>query len=242
VAEVYALKEAGLDMDLAKSPNRGVYRSPRWVKDIKFHRTESDELTLAYPAHKNADLFIQAIQEAPEWESAPVMEYREVLVDDVADLLEPVLPQEPELTMDPATPAFKRAAVVKMDPEKKPFDFMSNRPVPRAKPAEIEQVQEIVKPVAESVAFTPSRLIELMTASETSQSVINGLRHSILEHRAQRIAENIAAMKKTTRNDKPSLSTVQAEEIQWRHVPITDLAVKFAVSLVFVLISSFLSG
>jgi hypothetical protein len=239
VAEVYALKEAGLDMDLAKSSNQGIYDIPRWVKDIKLYKTDSGELALAYPAYKTADDFIQAIQTAPEWESVPEFapaEQDELLVEERPDLLEPVLPVEPVPTMDPATPDFKRAAVVKLDSEKKPFDFMSNRPVPRTKPVEAEKVEETFSSEELSVnppSPVPSRLAELMLASQTSQTAVNGLRHTVLEHRAHRIANEIAALQSSIRLKRQAApSAAQVEEVKWRHVPIPSLDVKFAVSIV----------
>jgi hypothetical protein len=234
VAEVYALKEAGLDMDLAKLPNKGIYDIPRWVRDIKLHKTASGELALAYPGYRNAEEFLQIIQSAPDWESTPVEE-REVPVEEAEDLLEPILPAEAAPTMDPATPDFKRAAVVKIDPEKKPFDFMSNRPVPRSKPVEpvepekVEEVLEVDTFVAEPVAATPSRLAGLVSAFETSQSALSELRHAVLEQRAQRIADNLAALQILKRQNKTSPSAAQTEEVKWRHASITDNAVKFAV-------------
>jgi hypothetical protein len=240
VSEVYALKEAGRNMDLAKLPNRGIYDVPEWVKDVKHYKTENGEVALAYPEGKSAEQFLLAMQDLPEWDSAVGLEGEDVLVEeevlvDGADLLEPVSPPEAIPTMDPATPAFKRAAVVKIDAEKKPFDFMSNRPVPRAKPVEVEAIEEVVEveqPREEALAPVSSRLTELMTAIETSQSVVHSLRHTILEHRAQRIADEIAAVRAITsrKTTSPSTTTL-VEGVKWRHVPITDLAVKFAVSI-----------
>jgi hypothetical protein len=225
-------------MDLAKLPNRGVYDSPGWVRKIKLHRTESGELALAYPKYKSAEAFIKVMQSTPEGESAQTLEgEEEVLLDEAEDLLDPVLPQEPAPIMDPATPAFKREAVVKIDPTKKPFDFMSNRPVPRAKIVETAPVEEVEveEPAVEANPPPPSRLTELMSIFEKSQSAVNGLRHTVLEHRAQRLADDIAALRKAARSTKSSSSSSAAhvEEVKWRHVPITDNNVKFAVSHFF---------
>lgn len=227
---MYALKEAGLDMDLAKLSNKGVYDIPKWVRDIKLHRTANGELALAYPKYKSAEEFLRVIQTTPDWESAPGGGEAEILLEEAEDLLESVLPSETVPTMDPATPEFKRAAVVKIDPEKKPFDFMSNRPVPRAKPVEAEKAEERVEAqvsVADPIAPTPSRLAELESAFATSQSALSELRHAVLQHRAQRIAGNLAGLQIP---NKPSPSMIGAEEVKWRHVPLTDNAVKFAVS------------
>lgn len=231
------MKEAGLDMDLAKLPNRGVYNVPKWVQKIQLHKTESGKLALVYPKGKTAAKFLEAMQRTPRWDpTEPVTEEADVLVDEAADLLDPVLPQEPVPTMDPATPAFKREAVVKIDPENKPFDFMSNRPVPRAKPVETAKTEEAVvieEPIAEPAvpAPAPSRLAELAAAYEASRSAVSDLRHTVLEHRAQRLADDIAALRSAAGHGKSSSSTPQVEELKWRHVPVTNINLKFATSL-----------
>ncbi|KAF1842548.1 actin-domain-containing protein [Cucurbitaria berberidis CBS 394.84] len=224
VAEVYALKQAGRDMDISKFPNRGVYDPPRWVKDIKLSRTDSGELALAFPRYKSAEQLLQAMQAAPEWESAQADE--ELLIDEAAHL------QEQEPVMDPDTPAFKRAAVVKMDAEKKPFDFMSNRPVPRAKPiqkANVDEVAATQEPALSEQTPAPSPLAELTSAIETSQSAISQLCHSVIEHRAQRLTDDILALRKAAKQDKSDSVAPKIEDAKWRHVPITDLAIKFAL-------------
>jgi len=236
VAEVYTLKEARLDLDLAKLPNRGIYDVPRWVKDIKLQKAKNGRLILAYPGSKSAEDFLKALQSAPEWDAAAV-EGEELLVDGAEDLLEPVLPAEAVPTMDPETPAFKREAVVKIAPEKKPFDFMSNRPVPRTKPAEstepakVEEVLEVETPAAEPVDSTPSRRDGPASTIDKSQLDVHNSRHAALphteEHRVQPLADNPPVPKLP--NKSPS-SGIQVEEVQWRHAPVNDSAIKFAVS------------
>jgi actin-related protein 6 len=245
VAEVYTLKEAGLDPDLAKLPNRGVYSSngsPPWVNGIKLRTNDRGELILAYPPYTSAEQILEMMQRAPEW--APEQPFEEddlladegdVLVEEAADLLDPVLPQETVPTMDPETPAFKRAAVVKIDPEKKPFDFMSNRPVPRAKPAETEKVEEVLEVERQSSqpsVPSPSRIAELVKAFETSQTALSDMRQTVLEHRAQRLIDDIAALRRAVRQSTPS--TFGAAEVKWRQMPVTDLTIKFAVGLLHV--------
>ena len=233
VAEVYALKEAGMDMDLAKLPNRGVYDKPQWIENVKLCKTDSGEFALSYPRYRNAEDLLKVIQSAPEWDSAQEIEQDELLVDEAEELLGPALQPEPTPVMDPATPVFKRAAVVKMDPEKKPFDFMSNRPVPRAKPVaadKVGEVVEVVEPVVQPAAPL-SRLAELTSAFEASTSAISELRHTVFTHHAQKLVDDIAAPRKAARSSNSSSSTPeQVEEVKWRHVPLNDLNLKFAVS------------
>ncbi|KAG9206966.1 hypothetical protein G6514_000257 [Epicoccum nigrum] len=221
VAEIYTLKQAGMDLDLSKLPNRGVYRCPSWAKNIKLYNTPNGELALAFPEYRSAEQFVKIIQDTPEWESyePETLEEDELLVEDV---VAPVVPDAAAAlpVMDPATPEYKKAAVVKQDPDKV-FDFMSNRPVPRAKPAEtpvetsaeavveeVVQVEEVVPVEAPSPA-TPSRHVELETRAQTLSDAVTALRQE-----AHLNAANTAS---------------QVNEIMWRHVPLTDNDVKFAL-------------
>lgn len=241
VAEIYALKQAGLDMDLSKFANRGVYDRPRWVKDIKLVKTESGELALAFPQHKSLDNLLEAMQTAPSWEAEPA-ESDELLVEEfVEDLGDAGLAQEQVQTMDPDTPAHKRAAVVKMDGENKPFDFMSNRPVPRAKPVEAPVQEAVVEEVVVQETTPPqsaqdapqTKLLDHAADPEPVNQIAppaaSESRHAILEERAQRFAADFAALKNSVQQSSRKSSALKTEETKWRHVPVTDINVKFAV-------------
>lgn len=226
VAEIYTLHKASLNLDLAKSPNQGIYDVPAWVGDIRLHSTGSGELLVTLPEHVSVEEFIQVMQVAPEEEDvSPAQPGAEddLLVEEGGDLIEPVP------TMDPATPEFKRAAVVKVDTGKKPFDFMSNRPVPRAKPVEPAKVDEVIEaqqPKAEPVPSPASaHLSELVTKSEASQSAVSELQRSVLEHRAHRIADS-----STSARESADHTPVPQADVKWHRVPIVDNALKFAVS------------
>ncbi|KAG9191888.1 hypothetical protein G6011_10622 [Alternaria panax] len=233
VAEIYALKQAGLDMDLSKFANRGVYDRPRWVKDIKLVTTESGELALAFPEHKNLQDLLATIQTAPAWE-AEQAEPDELLVEEVVEELEGANhPQEQVPTMDPETPAYKRAAVVKQDAEK-PFDFMSNRPVPRAKPTEEQVKQSVVEEVVVQETASSQNTSDVALNTSAAHSVIapeaaSESRHAVLEERAQRLAADFAVLKKAVQQSRGQSSANKAEETKWRHIPVTDIDVKFAL-------------
>jgi actin-related protein 6 len=234
VAEIYALRAAGQGLDLASSPNRGIYDVPPWVKDIKLCRTKKGNFVLAYPENKSAKQFLKAMQAVPELETEESVAEQDLLVEEAQDLLEPVLLSESAPTMDPATPTFKRAALVKQDPDKKPFDFMSNRPVPRVKPVESEKIvekAEVDTLVVEPTAPSPSRIAELASAFEKSQTAVDGPGKTVRELRAQRKVKQVAALPSASGSGKVSPSVAPGEEVKWRHVPFPDIAVKFAVSL-----------
>lgn len=226
VAEIYTLRQAGLDLDMANSANRGVYKRPNWVKDIKLYRTDSGELALAFPQYKSAEHFIKIMQSTPSWEPAPA-EDDELLVEEGAEAVAPEVPAA-EPVMDPDTPAFKRAAIVKQDPDKKPFDFMSNRPVPRAKPVEAPVVEEAVVTVETSEQIPPA-VVTVVGVKEASPAA-NAPRHDDIAERAQRLADEISAIQKTLRSNKTS-SAPQVDSVKWRHAEIADDALKFAVSI-----------
>lgn len=232
VAEVYVMKQAGLDMDFSKLANRGVYDAPRWIKDIKLVKSESGDVALAFPQHKSLEQLLETMQSAPVWEPAAV-EPEELLVDEVDDVVESV--EQP--TMDPDTPAHKRAAVVTTDADTKPFDFMSNRPVPRSKPVQEPAAEEVV--VEEVVVETPtSTLVETAVTAkpepvkETPAATASQLQHSILEEKAQQLAKDFAALKRAVQQARTSASAVKPEETKWRQIPVTDVDLKFAVSAI----------
>lgn len=212
VAEVYTLNEAGFSMDLAALPNRGVYPRPAWVKKIKLTRAENGDLTLAFPQFGSPEKFIQILQSAPETEAYDPVEEDEELVE---ELVEPIVPGAAEPVMDPATPAFKRAAMVKQDEDKKPFDFMSNRPVPRAKSTEAPGVEEVVEEVVET-AVDP--VIEEVIQPVAGQ-VTPAKKPSVVAEEPQNLADKVAKIRQ-----------VEVDEVKWRHAPIADINIKFAVS------------
>ncbi|KAH9872044.1 hypothetical protein J1614_006304 [Plenodomus biglobosus] len=242
VAEVFALRHAGLDMDLSKLPNGGVYEAPRWVQDIKLYKTDSGELALAYPQHKSAEEFLNILQTAPRLEES-VPETDDLLVDGAeaeaeaeaglkaTDVPEAVALQEQLPTMDPETPAFKRAAVVKVDAEKK-FDFMSNRPVPRAKPTEQQEPIEEAKaeePVAaEVIVEEATNLSSSSSASSESTPIEPTTPPTAPAPEEVALTDAHASIPTATEvQTGPDTSTIEA--IKWRSVRIDNLALKFAL-------------
>lgn len=225
VAEIYTFKQAGLDLDLSKLPNRGVYKRPSWVKNIKLYNTTNGELALAFPEYRNAEQFIKIIQDTPKWDAfePETLDEDELLIEDV---VEPVVPEAPAAVpvMDPATPDYKKAAVVKQDADKK-FDFMSNRPVPRAKPVEPHNEVPEAPVIDEDVQVEQFVSVEPVHATSTPAHS----RHAELDTRAQRLTEAITALRKEARLDVENTAS-QVNEVMWRHVPLTDNHVKFAVS------------
>ena len=222
VAEIYTFKQAGLDLDLSKLPNRGVYKRPSWIKNIKLYKSENGELALAFPEYKNAEQFIKVIQSTPDFDAfePELPEEDELLVEDVVESVAPEAPAAVPV-MDPATPEYKKGAIVTQNPDRKPFDFMSNRPVPRAKPVENSSlstpvIEEVVK-VEDVVPVQPTHLSPVLS------------RHAELETQTQSLADAITALRKEARLNSER-STSHVNEVLWRCVPLNDNDLKFAVS------------
>ncbi|KAJ4305086.1 hypothetical protein N0V90_000616 [Kalmusia sp. IMI 367209] len=247
VVEIYALKQAGKDLDISKQANRGIYDAPQWLKDVKIQKDGDANFVLAFPSGISLETLLREVQRVPETPLASEilgegME-QELLADEGGSVT--IEEPSPPPTMDPATPAFKRAALVKEDPDKKKFDFMSNRPVPRTKPTEpvaevVETIQDAVEePAATSKPAPSSSTIDIDIASASSSSAISEMRHAVLESAAHSAEQNVSAIRDALRDSMTSFSVkappraekFDAEaEARWRHVPLTDAETKFALS------------
>ncbi|KAF1953581.1 hypothetical protein CC80DRAFT_494478 [Byssothecium circinans] len=235
VVEIYTLKQARKELDVSAAPNRGIYNPPKWIKDVKLQKTSTGEFGLAFPAKRSVDGLLRRMQHVPEYspqQQAPAE-------DDLIVEEDEVVVEEPVPQMDPNTPAFKRAAIVKQDPDKKPFDFMSNRPVPRTTPpppAEpvVESAVQAEEPVvvveavgtAETSAADSTRLVDLENAVEKAEKEVASLQSKA------RDAITAVASEEIIRID-PAKTEARAEaeaEAKWRHVPLIDIDIKFALT------------
>ncbi|KAL5387047.1 hypothetical protein PMIN06_008467 [Paraphaeosphaeria minitans] len=249
VIEIHALKQAGKDLDISKQANRGIYEAPEWIQNVKLQRNQKGKMALAFPAGQSLESLLAEMERIPDYAPpAPEALDPEALEEVVEAELrategEPVIPaapvvEEPPPTMDPATPAFKRAALVKDDAEKPKFDFMSNRPVPR-KVQPVEPVTEVVETVQkvtveQPVAATPALHIDAAFAN--SSKTLNELRHAILESAASSSERNVSDLRKLLHNTStPTTSKVvlrveSGSQVKWQQVPVTDIQLKFALS------------
>lgn len=241
---------------MSKQANRGIYDTPSWVKDVKLQRNESGDFLLAFPPKQSLETLLQEMQRVPDYappapeEVTEVLE-EELLVEEEGAPTDPVAVEPPPPVMDPATPAFKREALVADDKPK--FDFFSNRPTPRKpKPAESAQPVESAEPVAEIVATSPDivveeavtvtepesviRTIDFDAALATSASTLSELRHAVFEAAVRSAEQEVSTIREALQNSKESYSS-QPElrqdqsgvAVKWQHIPLTDIEVKFAV-------------
>ncbi|KAF2865938.1 hypothetical protein BDV95DRAFT_530387 [Massariosphaeria phaeospora] len=238
VVETYTLHQAGKDMNIAAFTNRGIYEPPAWIHDVTFTRSQNRDLELAFPSGKTAKQLLDKMQEVPEWN--PASDGKAVGDELFAEEGEVVEALEPELpTMDPDTPPARRAALVKQDPDAKPFDFMSNRPVPRAKPVEeTPRADELIEN-AETVRPKAAPQLEFNIKVQASESAISQLRHMVYDSLTQSSEGAIASVRQTLRDTVTVMAsestTVISEpssklETKWRHVPLTNPKIKFALA------------
>jgi hypothetical protein len=258
VIEVYALKEAAKNMDVSTLPNRGIYDVPGWIKDVKLQKS-NDNFVPVLPGKRTLETLLNEMQSVPEWVTEE--QYQDLQEEFSSEQEEELVVEEPEPpVMDPETPVYRRAALVKLDPDKR-FDFMSNRPVPRASPVEpvvdhAETVKETVvvdakvKSVtepAEAVTETVVAEVEVESSPTLSSQPSSGNYPSYppssttidtLETSNSASEKNVAVLRKAVRDSVTALSSKSVQcvtpaqvEAKWRDVPLTDPHIKFAVSI-----------
>jgi hypothetical protein len=259
VIEVYALKQAGKNMDISKLPNRGIYDAPDWIKDVKLQKL-NNSFVLALPETRTLDLLLNEMESVPEWvtEGQPQELKDEPVAEEEEEELLVEAPAPP--VMDPETPAHRRAALVKIDAEKR-FDFMSNRPVPRKPPVEpiVENIETTKKTVVVEAkvesAAKPNEIVEEAVVVEAqvepvlalpSQRRSNGPTPVTpssaiiekLESSSMAVEQTVAALREAVRESITTLTSESSErtvpvevEAKWQSMPLNDLDTKFAVSI-----------
>ena len=230
VAEIYTLKQAGLNMELSRLGTSGIYEPPMWIHDIRLSKEDSGEVILIFPEGKSAEQLLRAMREAPVVEPIRAVEEIEPLVVKSPEISAPVSSQEPPATI-PEAPAFKRAALVTMDSGKRPFDFMSNRPVPRAKLAQEARMEDVNKsshlsPQPTVLPRSTISMVDMASAVESSRAAITQMRCAVFEQQAKLVTTEIEALRRAT---KHQAQIPLIEDVKWQHVPVVDLALKFAV-------------
>ncbi|CAI6340156.1 unnamed protein product [Periconia digitata] len=223
VIEIYTLKHARQFLDLTGLANRGVYDVPKWIQDAKLLQIvrgpSKGRYTVAFPDPKQSEDLLKAMRHVPSWSNQQEWSSEQELLQDVeAAVEEEVSPaEEPAPEMDPNTPAFKRAAMVKQDPDQKPFDFMSNRPVPRTPPQNppVNVTIDAGEPVAVKADVSPSTspIVDADSAKTPGQPVE--------PEKIKDVTEQQAA---------PSKKRPKTVEVKWRDVPLVNIEEKFALA------------
>lgn len=231
VVEIYARKIRHKPLDITALRNRGVYDAPPWIADIKLQKRKNGAITLAFPEQQSFRSFNELIRSIPEWQTEKEVLQAGDLVAEEENLTgeENPIAEEPVPQMDPDTPAFKREAVVVQDPDKKPFDFMSNRPVPRSPPTPPAQnpvvgtAAEANKPVSVDADATPS-----IANANTGSVESDGPAEKVATPKPAN--DNAASATKKNDSVKTKAKAQANVDVKWREVPLTDVDFKFAVS------------
>jgi actin-related protein 6 len=94
---------------------------------------------------------------------------------------------------------------------------MSNRPVPRAKPVEtpVAETTEVAEPVVEEVTPVVEEVISVV-----KEVAPVAKKPAAPTEKPQSLADNVVKLRQQA----------EADEVKWRHAPIADVDVKFAVS------------
>jgi molecular chaperone GrpE (heat shock protein) len=85
--------------------------------------------------------------------------------------------------------------------------------------------------VQETLNTPPVHAADSKPVNEVAPAAASESRHAILEERAQRLAADFAALKKSVQQSRAQSSATKSEDTKWRHIPVTNIDVKFAVSL-----------
>lgn len=211
------MKQAGKDLDISKQANRGIYDAPKWIKDVKLQQNDEGDIVLAFPNGRSLEGLLEEMQRVPDY-TPPVPEETEAELLAEDEFQAPEAAQPPP-TMDPATPEFKKAALVKDDEDKPKFDFMSNRPVPRtpkpaAPAAPAAPVEPIAEVVEETIEVTPEAVVKEVVVEEVVP-----------------VPEPTSTSTPTPKLDSTPASTAStAPSLKWQSIPLTDINIKFAVS------------
>lgn len=253
VVEVYTLKQAGMDMDLAAYEHRGAYgATDRSFSTVELFQASNGELFLKYPFKGAKAKLLEKIRTT----RAPTNSGEEELTDDMEAAMSETqgeLFDEADGTKDanvPVVTPVKAGPLVKQDA--KPFDFMSNRPVPRTKtettivkektpPAVPEATPMLVETAPPAKPAQPA--VDVEAAFAKSQAELAEIRHAVLEAAAKKSEQTIAEMLNSVRGnievmasdsitviDPAKTARVKKPHFTLRKIKIDDPAVLFAVS------------
>ncbi|KAF2653273.1 hypothetical protein K491DRAFT_759800 [Lophiostoma macrostomum CBS 122681] len=127
--------------------------------------------------------------------------------------------------------------------EGKPFDFMSNRPVPRTKPVEVvpEPIASVAEvTIAEEAVFAQKPIaLDIGSAVETSRRAIADARYQVLTAFTRRTADAVAELSKEVHGkniklrEKKKSNTISTlpkpKPEKWRDVALIDPTIKLQI-------------
>lgn len=210
VVEVYTLKEAGANLDLASYPHEGNYGKPPFkYSSVSVSLSPANELVLNYPyAEAKAKLLDNMQNGQPR---SDLLEEEEI-VDEAEEYA--------ETTETPAGESEGRVNVKTA----KPFDFMSSHVSGSA-------------PVAEPTTTGNMPEVDLKGAIGSVQDEIVKMREAVLETAATRSERVVADLREVVQSHLISAASRSVTVVEPELVPVTygrvklnDPAIKFAVS------------
>ncbi|KAF2115665.1 hypothetical protein BDV96DRAFT_686873 [Lophiotrema nucula] len=230
VVEVYTLKEAKQELDLARYARKGRYAVPDWIYETSVHYSRKLGLELGISEAQKQEL-LKEIEFAPPAEEVLG---EETLTEDLDEELEDPAVEQLEEVVEEVVEAKEEA---KAEPEKeikkvqkKSFDFMANRQFPRsmikdeAAPAPIEE-QVIAEPVV--IEAEPEPVLEVRQPAEPAKATESEV---IVETATSQPAEPAEAPEPQIAIETPSPKPKQSFETIYSRVPLTDPALKFALA------------
>lgn len=239
VVEVYTLKQAGIqEKNIATHAYSGRYGGHRDAFNaVQISVDSSGHPVLKYPDPEAQARLLEMIQKQPEIEAEEVEdlldeaeELSEGLIKEPTDVQQEVVPKEKEV------PAAKAGPLIKQT-EGKPFDFMSNRPVPRAKPEEVTVLNGKDSPTPEIVQAVIEADIASTTESIDKEVVsMHQKRPTIPAAAVQNSEQAIAAVRKDVRGNLESLpsQSIKVNEpktnTKYGQIKLESPHIKFAVS------------
>ncbi|KAF2263810.1 hypothetical protein CC78DRAFT_267444 [Lojkania enalia] len=223
IVEVYTLKRAGKNMDLASYPNRGKFEEPPWIYDVEVTATRNGKVHIGYSDHQFRDLLAQIGSEPPVQEERLEEELEDPADGTLKEVIEEVKAQA-EAPESEASSTKKPTPAKKL--EQKPFDFMSNRPVPRAKP-------ESPRPAEETIAETivvespkpgieirqPAQTFDLEAATKAAEDAVAAIRQAVHDT----ISENLSESQTKRLSSKD-------QQLQYEQISLANSNIKFALA------------
>ncbi|KAF2473090.1 uncharacterized protein BDR25DRAFT_341269 [Lindgomyces ingoldianus] len=230
VVETYMLIQAKQEPTLASHPERFSSEDPTWIYNVKLHAAPDGQLELNFPPEAMKE-FLEEVNYREAKEQAVEEGLEEVVEEYIA---EEVHAEAENSSHEPGSQSIdnaiagstdavptKAAALVKQN-EKKPFDFMSNRPVPRAKREESTMTVDEVTETTTVNPESPSPTAELEALASTSEEAVATMRTAV-----RNAIETLAAQSISIQN--PTVSE-GPELVDYYEIQLTDPQIKFALS------------
>ncbi|ORX99548.1 hypothetical protein BCR34DRAFT_592864 [Clohesyomyces aquaticus] len=228
VVEVHMLSQNGYDPSKMAYPS--LEDNVAAIDCVRLENTRNGTLRISYTESARREILrdILPAQEDPtkiDWTLAEVDSAQEVdeVPDDALEVVDEAVKME--------SSGKKAASAAAKPPIKaKPFDFMSNRPVPRTKPA-VESpppAAEVMEtPTVVELEPVPSPAAELEASATASSEAVAAMQTAVRDTIERLAAQSITVQKPT--DPEPAMTARQERELI-EHTKLRDWNIKFAIS------------